>query len=127
MADELSGEKVRKVNRTRPIFLKVAVNEEEQTLLREKMLSAGTTNFSLYARKMILDGYVVHNDFSALKDLTRQLAGIGRNVNQIAHRANESRSVQERDVQKLREQFYELKRAVSAHIVGLLGEDDGYY
>ena len=42
--------------RQREIVLRLYVNEEEQELIKQKMLQIGTTNFNLYARKMLIDG-----------------------------------------------------------------------
>ena len=47
-------------NRTRKIVLRVPVTPEEQELIRQKMALLHTRNFSAYARKMLIDGYVVH-------------------------------------------------------------------
>ena len=49
-------------NRTRKIVLRVPVTPEERELIRQKMALLHTRNFSAYARKMLIDGYVVHID-----------------------------------------------------------------
>ena len=58
-------------NLEREIRLTVRVSEEEEKMIREKMLQIGTTNFSAYARKMLIDGYVIKRDFSELKSKLR--------------------------------------------------------
>ena len=71
-------------NRERPLKKEVYFSEEEIEMIKEKMLQIGTTNFSLYARKMLIDGYVIKRDFSELRTLTKELANLARSINQIA-------------------------------------------
>ena len=69
-------------NRTRKIVLRVPVTLEEQELIRQKMALLHTRNFSAYARKMLIDGYVVHIDTTDIRAQTAELQKIGVNVNQ---------------------------------------------
>ena len=75
-------------NRTRKIVLRVPVTPEEQELIRQKMALLHTRNFSAYARKMLIDGYVVHIDTTDIRAQTAELQKIGVNVNQITRRLN---------------------------------------
>ena len=45
-------------NRTRNIVLRVPVTAEERAMIERKMQQMGTGCFSVYARKMLIDGYV---------------------------------------------------------------------
>ena len=49
-------------NRKRKFVLRVPVTPEERALIQQKMAQLGTKNFSAYARKMLIDGYIVHID-----------------------------------------------------------------
>ena len=49
-------------NRTRPIILRLAVTEYEKRLIENKMQQIGTENFGAYARKMLIDGYIIKVD-----------------------------------------------------------------
>ena len=49
-------------NRVRNIVLRVPVTAEERTLIEKKMQQRGTRCFSTYARKMLIDGYVIKLD-----------------------------------------------------------------
>ena len=69
-------------NRTRKIVLRVPVTPEERELIRQKMALLHTRNFSAYARKMLIDGYVVHIDTTDIRAQTAELQKIGVNVNQ---------------------------------------------
>ena len=75
-------------NRTRKIVLRVPVTPEEQELIRQKMALLHTRNFSAYARKMLIDGFVVPIDTTDIRAQTAELQKIGVNVNQIARRLN---------------------------------------
>ena len=68
-------------NRTRNIVLRVPVTPEERALIQQKMAQLHTKNFSAYARKMLIDGYIVHMDTSDIRAQTAELQKIGVNVN----------------------------------------------
>lgn len=108
--------------RKRAVPLHVLVSEEEAALIKEKMLQAGTTNFSLYARKMLVDGYIIKRDFQELKMLTKELSNLARNINQIALRANETRNIYEQDIKDLQAYYYNVKRAVTERLVKMIEE-----
>jgi len=108
--------------RNRPVRLVLDVTEEEKELIKDKMLQAGTNNFSLYARKMLLDGYIVKRDFTEMKALTKELANLARNINQIALRVNETRSIYEQDIKDLQSYYYNVKRAVTERLVKMIEE-----
>ena len=60
-------------NRTRNIVLRVPVTPEERALIQQKMAQLHTKNFSAYARKMLIDGYIVHMDTSDIRAQTAEL------------------------------------------------------
>jgi len=81
-------------NRTRNIVLRVPVTAEERAMIERKMQQMGTGCFSVYARKMLIDGYVIRLDYSDVKAMTAELQKIGTNINQIAKRVNAKAVVQ---------------------------------
>ena len=85
------------VNRTRKIVLRVPVTPEERKLIEQKMSLLHTKNFSAYARKMLIDGYIVNMDTTDIRAQTAEIQKIGVNVNQIAKRLNESGRAYETD------------------------------
>ena len=89
-------------NRTRKIVLRVPVTPEEQELIRQKMALLHTRNFSAYARKMLIDGYIVHMDTSDIRAQTAELQKIGANVNQIARRINSTGIVYAQDIEDIK-------------------------
>ena len=89
----------------RNILLNFRVTENERDLIAEKMAAAGIRNKEAYLRKMSLDGYIIRLDLSAVKELTRLLSNATNNLNQIAKRANETRSVYESDIRDLQAHY----------------------
>ena len=85
-------------NRKRKYVLRVPVTPEERALSQQKMAQLGTKNFSAYARKMLIDGYVVHIDTTDIRAQTAELQKIGVNVNQIARRLNSMGPLYTQDV-----------------------------
>ena len=69
------------------------------------MTAAGIRNRESYLRKMSLGGYVLKLDLSAVKEMTRLLANTTNNMNQIAKRANETRSIYESDIKDLKANY----------------------
>jgi hypothetical protein len=102
-------------NRTRKIVLRVPVTPEEQELIRQKMALLHTRNFSAYARKMLIDGYVVHIDTTDIRAQTAELQKIGVNVNQIARRLNNMGPLYTQDVADVKgalAQIWQLQRYI---------------
>ena len=58
-------------NRTRNIVLRVPVTAEERAMIERKMQQMGTGCFSVYARKMLIDGYVIRLDYSIFSLVVR--------------------------------------------------------
>jgi hypothetical protein len=96
-------------NRKRNIRMVFYVTEEEQDALIQKMAQAGTKNRDAYMRKMAIEGYIIRFDTTEAQELLRLIANATGNINQLAKRANESRSVHENDVKELAVQVEHLK------------------
>ena len=77
-------------NRKRNVQIIIRVTEEERALIEEKMQQIPTLNLSAYARKILIDGYIITLDLQEVKGHTAQLQKIGVNINQIAKRINET-------------------------------------
>ena len=89
-------------NRTRKIVLRVPVTPD-------------TRNFSAYARKMLIDGYVVHIDTTDIRAQTAELQKIGVNINQIARRLNSMGPLYTQDVADIKgalAQIWQLQRYI---------------
>lgn len=112
----------RMANRSRTIRKEIAFTVDEWEMIETKLNQLGTNNFSMYGRKMCIDGYVIKRDFSELKALTKELANLSRSINQIVKRANETRHIYEQDLRDIQSGFYEVKRKVSERLVKMLRE-----
>ena len=106
--------------RTRTVRMVVDVTPEEKETIQTKMLLLGTENFGAYARKMLIDGYVIKKDYSEIKKLTAELGKIGSNINQLAKRANESRNVDADDIRNMLVKQFEIEKLVKATLSKLL-------
>ena len=83
-------------DRTRPIRKEICLNEQELSLIRHKMNQLGTCNFGAYARKMLIDGYIIKVDYTEQKKLAAAVSRAASNINQICRRINSTGHVYER-------------------------------
>ena len=99
-------------NRTRPIQLKVRVNQQEKEIIQQKMQQLGTNNMGAYLRKMAIDGYVLKLDMAEMKEMLSLMRRISSNINQIAKRANETGRVYDADLEEIQNQQEQLWSAM---------------
>ena len=94
--------------RKRDIQLKFRVTPQEREMIETKMAQFGTTNMAAYLRKMAIDGYIIQVDTTDIKEMTRALSAIGRNINQIAKRVNAEGSAYKADMREIQERLDEI-------------------
>ena len=99
-------------NRTRPIQLKVRVNQQEKEIIQQKMQQLGTNNMGAYLRKMAIDGFVLKLDMAEMKEMLSLMRRISSNINQIAKRANETGRVYDVDLEEIQNQQEQLWSAM---------------
>ena len=109
-------------NRTRKEQLIVRVTPEEKKLIQKKMKQYRTDNFSRYARKMLIDGYVLHLDLTEFQKLSSEINAIGVNINQITKTVNSTRSIYGNDMIQLRELVNEVWRLQKSFLSELLSK-----
>lgn len=95
-------------NRSRKIQINFSVSEEEKALIDKKQKQSGIENKGAFYRKMLIDGYVINTDITAIKQVTVAMNRIGNNVNQIARYANQNRRINQKDITYLNERMDEL-------------------
>lgn len=95
-------------NRTRPIILRFAVTEYEKRLIAGKMQQIGTKNFGAYARKMLIDGYIIKVDYTQQKKLATAVSRIASNINLICRRINSTGHFYDDDIAELKERQKEI-------------------
>lgn len=79
------------------------ISEQEYELILQKMKQSKITNLSAYMIKMAIDGMIINLDMPELKEVSSLLRYNGNNINQIAKRLNESKSVYTSDIEDIKE------------------------
>ena len=95
-------------NRERKKGLLLYLSEEEMELLEEKCKLAKIKSKSEFIRRLIIDGYIIEVNFSELNRYNFLLSNISNNINQIAHRINETRSIYKSDIDSVTEEVDKL-------------------
>lgn len=95
-------------DRTRPIRKEICLNEQELNLVQHKMRQLGTHNFGAYARKMLIDGYIIKVDYTEQKKLAAAVSRAASNINQICRRINSTGHFYAEDVAELKERQAEI-------------------
>ena len=92
-------------DRTRPIRKEICLNEQELSVVRHKMNQLGTRNFGAYARKMLIDGYIIVVDYTEQKKLAAEINKIGVNINTVCRRINSTGRFYQDDIDELKEKM----------------------
>ena len=95
-------------DRTRPIRKEICLNEQELSVVRHKMNQLGTRNFGAYARKMLIDGYIIKVDYTQQKKLAAAVCRVASNINQICRLINSTGHFYAGDVAELKERQAEI-------------------
>ena len=104
------------LKRNRAIQLKLWVDENEKKLIEEKMKILGTHNFGAYARKMLIDGYIIKVDYSEQRKLTAEVNKIGVNINQICKRINSTGRAFSDDVNEIKSRMEDIWRLLKSRL-----------
>lgn len=65
----------------------------------------GTENFGAYARKMLIDGYIIVVDYTEQKKLAAEINKIGVNINIVCRRINSTGRFYQDDIDELKEKM----------------------
>ena len=65
----------------------------------------GTENFGAYARKMLIDGYIIVVDYTEQKKLAAEINKIGVNINTVCGRINSTGRFYQDDIDELKEKM----------------------
>ena len=88
--------------RTRPIRKEICLNETEWNIILQKMQQLRTRNFGAYARKMLIDGYIIQVDYTEQKKLAAAVSRIAANINHVCRRINQTGHFYAEDVADLK-------------------------
>ena len=95
-------------DRTRPIRKEICLNEQELNLIQHKMRQLGAHNFGAYARKMLIDVYIIKIDYTEQKKLAAAVSRIATNINHVCRRINSTGHFYDADVAELKERQLEI-------------------
>jgi hypothetical protein len=91
----------KKYERNRKVSIGFFVTPEERQMIERRMAQSGIRTLRAYMLKMAIDGQVITVELESVKKMVSLLSNATNNINQIAKRANESRNVHTKDVEKL--------------------------
>ena len=97
-------------NRERKNEIKVRLSDDELRLLHAKMKAVNARSREWFLRHLIVYGFVYEVDYSEIRKCNEHLGRIGNNINQIAHKMNETGQVFAEDVGKIKEAMREIWR-----------------
>jgi hypothetical protein len=83
------------------------VSEDELEAIRKRMDEAGVTNAGAFARRLLLNGQILHVDLSPVKELVSLQRRCANNLNQVAIHAN-SYGVYQSEIKSLQKDYAEL-------------------
>ena len=94
--------------RTRPIRKEICLNETGWNIILQKVQQLRTRNFGAYARKMLIDGYIIQVDYTEQKKLAAAVSRIAANINHVCRRINQTGHFYEDDAAELKEKVGEV-------------------
>ncbi len=104
-------------SRIRKKQIKLYVTEKEYNSIKIKMKQFGTEKFSVYARKMLIDGYVIKlNNIYEFKKIIYEINKIGVNINQLTKLANENKNISKSIVNSIIKKQEELHQLVNERL-----------
>ncbi len=86
-------------------ILHFRVNDEEADYIKKKFALSGCKSESEFFRKMIMFGCVFQYDDEKQIDISRQIMGIGKNINQIARRVHITGNLYPEDIAEIKEEL----------------------
>lgn len=100
------------VKRERYVQKIIRLTPTENNYIKNKMDNAGRKNFNAFALEMLIQGQVNIVDFKSLSDLKIAIDRVGKNVNQIAKKVNESGDVSKNDIDETKNLLKKIEAAV---------------
>ena len=69
----------------------------------QKVRQSGVSSYSTYIREMAMKWYVIELDIAPMKELTKEVGAMSRNINQITKRINTTDTVYKEDMDEINE------------------------
>ena len=92
-------------NRTRKNAVLLYLSDDELRILDAKTKLTGMRSRSATLRQLIVEAMLYEVDYKELQNTNMQLAKIGNNINQIAKRINETRSIYQADIDEVKKEI----------------------
>ena len=92
-------------NRERKHKFTLYLSDDEMRILEAKTRYMGMQSKAQLLRQLLVESELYVVDYSELHEYNIQLGRIGTNINQIAHRINETRSIYQTDIDKLQKEM----------------------
>ena len=86
------------------------VTIDEWNHIKNNAETLGFSTVSSYLRRIAIDAKVIQIDYSDLNPFTLQLQRIGTNINQIAKKANQAKTISDEDLKLLKDQVFKLNK-----------------
>jgi hypothetical protein len=100
----------------REVQLIIRVSEKEKRQMYENMRKAQYTSFNSYAKKMLLDGYLILWTSPETRELKKELGNVNRSLNQLVKRANVTGSIYKADFVDMLECWKKIQKEVLHYI-----------
>ena len=100
------------VKRERYVQKIIRLTPTENNYIKNKMDNAGRKNFNSFALEMLIQGQVNIVDFKSLSDLKIAIDRVGKNINQIAKKVNETGDVSKSDIYETKKLLKEIETVV---------------
>ena len=92
----------------RPHKMTLRLSNDEYRILDTITAASKAPSMSYAIRKLIVESALYEVDFREFRNIDTQLARIGNNINQIAKRINETRSIYQTDIDEIKKEFKEI-------------------
>ena len=100
------------VKRERYVQKIIRLTPTENIYIKNKMDNAGRKTFNAFALEMLIQGQVTIVDFKSLSDLKIAIDRVGKNINQIAKKVNETGDVSKSDIDETKKLLKEIETVV---------------
>ena len=91
-------------NRTRNHKFTLYLSDDELRILNAKTQIMGMQSKAQLLRQLLVEAMLYDVDYRELHEYNVQLSRIGTNINQIAHRINETRSIYQKDIDEIQKE-----------------------
>ena len=103
--------------RERKKTIMVYLNDKEMELLEMRCREVKESK-SQVIRELIVFGFTFYVDYEKLKDVSKELNAIGKNINQIAARVNTTDNIYKEDIADIQKEMKEIWRSLRSTLSG---------